>query len=145
MLRKDFIIDPYQVYESSAFHADAILLITAILDDTRLKELLELANTLGLSCLVETHNEREVNRALQCGASIIGINNRNLATFDVDINTTVRLRGLIPAERIVVSESGIHNKSDISLLRHIGINAILVGEALVTSNNVSVKLKELLS
>jgi len=113
LLRKDFIFDPYQVYESRAYGADALLLIVAILSQEQLGELLSLSHSLGLNCLVEVHNEDEVERALLTQAKIIGINNRNLNTFTVDINTTRRLRPLIPQERIVVSESGIRSRSDV--------------------------------
>lgn len=145
LLRKDFIFDPYQVYESRAYGADALLLIVAILSQAQLKELLWLSHHLGLECLVEVHNELEVDRALASGAKIIGINNRNLHTFAVNINVTRRLCCLIPKERIVVSESGIRNIKDVEKLREWGVNAILVGEALVTADNVITKMRELTS
>lgn len=144
LLRKDFIFDPYQVYESTAFGADALLLIAAILSQKQLEELLELSRSLALSCLVEVHNENEVAKALKCGAKIIGINNRDLNTFAVDINTTRRLRPLIPEGRIVVSESGIKNREDIKKMKEWGVNAVLVGEALVTAGNITAKMEELL-
>ncbi|MBN2186728.1 MAG: indole-3-glycerol phosphate synthase TrpC [Dehalococcoidia bacterium] len=145
LLRKDFIFDPYQVYESRAHGADALLLIVAILSQEQLKEFLMLSHSLGLKCLVEVHNEGEVGRALLSEAEIIGINNRALNTFNVDINVSRRLRPLIPRQRIAVAESGIRNQSDVEKLREWGINAMLVGEALVTANDVSTKMKELLS
>jgi indole-3-glycerol phosphate synthase len=143
LLRKDFIFDPYQVYESQAFGADALLLIVAILKQEQLDELLALSRELGLSCLVEVHNESEIERALQSGAQIIGINNRNLNTFKVDFNTTQRLRRLIPADKIVVSESGVSSRQDIDNLKNLGVNAALVGEALLTAADMKAKLKEL--
>jgi len=145
LLRKDFIFDPYQVYESCAYGADALLLIVAILSQEQLKELLSLSHNLELKCLVEVHNEGEVERALLSGAEIIGINNRDLNTFTVALNTTCRLRPLIPPERIMVSESGIKSREDVGKLRKWGINAMLVGEALVTAGDVLTKMRELLS
>jgi len=144
LLRKDFIFDPYQVYESSAYGADALLLIVAILSQEQLEGLLSLSHSLGLSCLVEVHNEDEVERALLSQAKIIGINNRDLNTFTVDINTTHRLRPLIPQQRIVVSESGIRNRGDVEKLKGWGVNAVLVGEALVTASDVQNKVRELI-
>ena len=145
LLRKDFIFDPYQVYESRAYGADALLLIAAILSRPQLEELLSLSHSLGLSCLVEVHKEDEVERALRSKARIIGINNRDLDTFNTDINTTRRLRPLIPQTRIVVSESGIKTRSDAEKLKRWGVNAILVGEALVTANDILTKMRELVS
>ena len=144
LLRKDFIFDQYQVYESGAYGADALLLIVAILSQEQLKELLSLSHSLGLGCLVEVHNEDEVERALFSGAEIIGINHRDLNTFEVDINTTRRLRPLIPREQIVVSESGISSRSDIEKLKGWGVNAVLVGEALVTADDIPTKIRELM-
>jgi len=144
LLRKDFIFDLYQVYESRAYGADALLLITAILSQEQLKELVSLSHSLGLRCLVEVHNEGEVERAVLSEAEIIGINNRDLNTFSIDIDMTRRLRPLIPQERIVVSESGIKNKRDIEKLGKWGVDAVLVGEALVTAGDILAKMKELL-
>jgi indole-3-glycerol phosphate synthase len=144
LLRKDFIFDPYQVYESYAYGADAILLIVANLSQEHFEELLYLSHSLDLSCLVEVHCEDEVERALIGQANIIGINNRDLNTFTIDINTTHRLRPLIPHERIVVSESGISSRSDVETLKGWGVNALLVGEALVTTGNIQAKMKELI-
>ena len=144
LLRKDFIFDPYQVYESAACGADALLLIVAILSREQLEELLAQSRSLALSCLVEVHNENGVEKALLAGAEIIGINNRDLTTFTVDINTTHRLRPLIPEGRIVVSESGIKNRDDIIKLSEWGVNAVLVGEALVTAGNIPAKMEELI-
>jgi len=144
LLRKDFIFDSYQVYESRAYGADALLLIAAILSQEQLKELILLSHSLGLKCLVEVHSKGEVERAVLSEAEIIGINNRDLNTFSIDINMTQRLRPLIPQERIVVSESGIKNKRDIEKLKEWGVDAVLVGEALVTAGNVRAKMKELI-
>jgi len=144
LLRKDFIFDPYQVYESRASGASALLLIVAILSDSELSELLSLSHELGLMCLVEVHNQAELERAIMSGAQIIGINNRNLKTFAVDLETTARLRPLIPQDRIVVSESGIKDRGDVQKLRQWGVDAMLVGEALVTAGDIDKKVKELL-
>ncbi len=144
LLRKDFVLKPYQVFESRAWGADAVLLILAILDDTELKELLSLNHDLGMQCLVEVHNEEELKRALACDVKIIGINNRNLDTMAVDINVTKRLRPLIPSDRLVVSESGIKGRGDVERLREWGVDAVLIGEALVTASDVAAKIKELL-
>ena len=144
LLRKDFIFDPYQVYESRAYGADALLLIVAILNQEQLQGLLSLSHSLGLKCLVEVHNQTDVERALVSGAEIIGINNRDLNTFTVDINTTRQLRSLIPQQKIVVAESGIKNRNDIEKLVDWGVNAALVGEALVTANNILTRMKELM-
>ena len=145
LLRKDFILDTYQVYESHAYNADALLLIAAILEQEHLQDLLALSHSLGLQCLVEVHNEVDVEKALRSGAEMIGVNNRDLKDFTIDINTTVKLRPLIPKEKIVVSESGIRNREDVVKLQKSSINAILVGETLVTSSNIPGKIRELLS
>ena len=144
LLRKDFILEPYQIFESCAWGADAILLIVAILDDTELEELLSLSHALGMQCLVEVHNQNELERALAHNIKIIGINNRDLDTMMVDINVTRQLRPPIPRGRIVVSESGIKGRDDVQKLKEWKVNAILVGEALVTADDVAAKIKELL-
>jgi len=144
LLRKDFILKPYQIFESRAWGADAVLLILAILDDGELKELLSLNHALGMQCLVEVHNEDELKMALATDAKIIGINNRDLDTMAVNLNVTGRLRPLIPSGRLVVSESGIKGRGDIKKLREWGVNAVLVGEALITAGDVAAKIKELL-
>jgi indole-3-glycerol phosphate synthase len=144
LLRKDFIFEPYQVYEAAAYGADALLLIVAILNQEQLEELLALSGELGLATLVEVHNEAEAGRALLAGARIIGINNRNLRTFEVDLNTTRRLRALLPRQQLVVSESGIRGRDDVKKLKGWGVNAVLVGEALVTAGDIPAKLKELM-
>jgi indole-3-glycerol phosphate synthase len=144
LLRKDFIFDEYQLYESAAGGADAILLIAAILSLKQLDKLLATSHRLGLACLVEVHNKFEVAKALQSGARLIGINNRDLNTFDVDIETTHRLRPLVPNGRIVVSESGIGCRDDVKKLEAWGVDAVLVGEALVTAPDIPARMKELL-
>ncbi len=145
LLRKDFIFDNYQVYESRAYGADALLLIAGILSQGQLKELVSLSRSLGLRCLVEVHSQGEVEMVVLSEAEIIGINNRDLRTFAVDINTTRRLRPLIPKEKTVVSESGIRSRKDMEKLRKWGVDAVLVGEALITAGDVRTKMKELLS
>lgn len=144
LLRKDFIFDTYQIYESRAYGADALLLIVAILSQKQLEELVSLSHSLGLKCLVEVHNEDEVERAILNKAEIVGINNRDLNTFAVDINTTYRLRPLIPQQQIVVSESGIRNGNDIEKLGKWGVDAVLIGEALITAGDITGKMKELM-
>jgi indole-3-glycerol phosphate synthase len=144
LLRKDFLFDPYHIYESRAFGADALLLIVATLAPAQLKELLFLSHQLGLKCLVEVHNEAELAVALKTEARIIGINNRNLDTLKVTLNTTKRLRAFIPPDRIVVSESGIKDPEDVGMLRHLRVDAILVGEALMSAPDIAAKMKELL-
>jgi indole-3-glycerol phosphate synthase len=142
LLRKDFLFDPYQVWESRAYGADAILLIAAILSDAQLRELMALAGELEMDCLVEVHNEAEAERAVEAGAEIIGINNRDLRTFEVDLATTERLRPLIPMDRVVVSESGISTRADVERLADCGVHAVLVGEALITARDVRTKVLE---
>ncbi|MFC2071431.1 indole-3-glycerol phosphate synthase TrpC [Chloroflexota bacterium] len=144
LLRKDFIVDPYQIYESRAYGADCLLLIVAILTPAKLETLLELSHQLSMSCLVEVHNEAELEIALSSQARIIGINNRDLSTFAVDLTTTERLRPLIPQDRIVVSESGIKDRSDMERLRQWGVDAVLIGETLMSADNIAAKMKELL-
>lgn len=143
LLRKDFIFDPYQVYESRAYGADAILLIVASLEPQQLIDLITLSNNLGMQCLVEVHNRQEMKVAVHCGAHIIGINNRDLKTFTVDMDTTRKLCSFIPPGTITVSESGIHSKADMLRLNMWGINAALIGEALVTCPDVLQCIKEL--
>ncbi|CAH1851862.1 indole-3-glycerol phosphate synthase TrpC [Convivina praedatoris] len=128
ILRKDFTIDPYMIYEAKAAGASAILLIVAILSDQQLTDYLALAQELGLSAIVEAHDQDEIKRAVQAGAEIIGVNNRNLKDFTVDFGNTQRLRENIPANIAVISESGIQSRSDVLQLEQAGINGILVGE-----------------
>jgi indole-3-glycerol phosphate synthase len=144
LLRKDFIFDPYQIYESRACGADSLLLIVAILSPRPLAELIGLTRQLGMECLVEVHNEAELEIALKSSARIIGVNNRDLSTFTVDINTTRHLRPLIPADRTVVSESGIKDRADMARLRQWGVDAVLIGEALMSAPDIAAKMKELL-
>lgn len=143
VLRKDFIFDEYQVYESRGAGADAILLIAAILDKDLLKGLMELASTMGMDSLVEVHDEADIKKALDAGARIIGINNRDLKTFEVDMDTTVRLAPLIPGERTIVSESGINSHADIMYLKKAGASAFLIGEAILRERDMRAKLREL--
>ena len=144
LLRKDFIHDPYQIYESRAYGADSLLLIVAILRPEKLQELLRLSHELGMSCLVEVHNEAELEIALNSEVEVIGINNRDLNTFNVDLTTTKRLRPLIPQDRIVVSESGIKDRGDMKKLKKWGVDAVLIGESLISAPNIAAKMKELL-
>jgi indole-3-glycerol phosphate synthase len=144
VLRKDFILEPYQLVEARAWGADAILLIVAILDYVTLQHLVAESHRLGMQCLLEVHNEDELKRALKCDAQLIGVNNRNLDTLEVDISVTQKLRPLIPPERIVVSESGIKRREDIEKLKDWGVDAVLIGEALVTAGDIPAKIKELL-
>jgi indole-3-glycerol phosphate synthase len=141
-LRKDFLFDPYHLWEARAYGADAVLLITAILDDAALRDLIAQARELEMDALVEVHDEPEVERALRAGADLIGINNRDLRTFDVDLATTERLRPLIPNDKVVVSESGITGRADVERLADCGVHAILVGEALMTATDVREKMRE---
>lgn len=145
LLRKDFIFDEYQVYEAAVHGADALLLITAILEQKQLEDLLALSHKLGLDCLVEVHNEAELITALLAGSEIIGINNRNLATFEVDTDTTRRLRLLIPPEVVVVSESGIKTTADMKKMKECKVDAVLMGEALVTADDIPAVIQELIS
>ena len=145
VLRKDFLFDPYQVLEARALGADAVLLIVAVLDGGLLQELLDLTASLGMAALVEVHDAVEVEAALKAGAGMVGINNRDLRTFDVDLETTRLLRPLVPPECVVVSESGIHARDDVARLRDWGVDAMLVGESLVRAGDVARKVRELLS
>jgi indole-3-glycerol phosphate synthase len=144
LLRKDFIIDPYQVYEARDYGADCLLLIVAILSPAQLSELLQLSQQLGMMNLVEVHNTAELEIALNSGAAVIGINNRDLNTFKVDLKTTSTLRPLIPADRLVVSESGIKTRKDMEKLQEWGVNAALIGEALMASPDIAAKMRKLL-
>ncbi len=143
ILRKDFTVDAYQIYEAKFIGASAILLIVALLDDDKLRSFLEIAHSIGLSALVEAHDEAEIKRAMAAGAGIIGVNNRDLKTFIVDINNSVRLRKLVPKEIVFVSESGITTADDIEVLRKNGTNAVLIGECLMRSEDKKQMLKEL--
>ena len=143
VLRKEFIFDPYQVYESRAYGADAILLIAAMLAPDALRELRELAESFWMQCLVEVHDEDELKMALDAGAEIVGINNRDLRTFETDLGVTERLAPLVPNGKIVVSESGISSSEDLQRVKGAGANAVLVGEALITAPDIGAKLREL--
>ena len=143
VLRKDFLFDPYQVYEARAIGADAILLIVSILDPVQLKDLLELALELGMQSLVEIHDESELEVAVDAGAPIIGINNRDLRTFVTDLAVSRGLAPLVPKDKVTVSESGINTPQDLRDLSDCGVNAVLVGEALVTAPDVASKVREL--
>lgn len=142
VLRKDFIIDQYQIYEAKMIGADAVLLICALLSEEELQGFIELSNRLGLSSLVEAHTEVEVEKAVKVGAKIIGVNNRDLNTFDVDINNCIRLRSMVPDNIVYVAESGIRNAEDIKLLKKNNINAALVGEALMKSVDIKKQISE---
>ena len=144
VLRKDFVIDEYQVYEARAHGADAVLLIAAALEEGVLRSLLSLSHDLGMGCLVETHDEGELDVAVASGARVVGINNRDLRTFRVALSTFERLRPRVPAGRIVVAESGIHTPADVRRLASAGADALLVGEALVTAEDIAAKTRELL-
>lgn len=143
VLRKDFMIDAHQVVQARALGADAILLIAAILDDITLKKLFDLATAYGLHCLFEAHNKKEVKRVVDCGARIVGINNRNLKTMEIELSTFETLRGDIPDGIVVVAESGILCKEDAMRMKQAGADAILVGEALMRSSNLRALMKEL--
>lgn len=144
LLRKDFIVDPYQVYQARVAGADAILLIAAALGDEKLLELAELANELGLDTLLEVHNGAELERALQLPVDLIGINNRNLQTFVTDLSVTESLAGKIPRRQIAVAESGIHSRTDIERLQKSGAGAFLIGESLMRETDIEAKLRSLL-
>lgn len=143
VIRKDFIIDPYQVYEARAINADCILLIVACLSDRQLNELSQLASKLGMDVLVEVHDAEELARALPLDLPLVGINNRNLRTFETRLETTMELLKQIPEDRIVVTESGIHTKDDVAYMRNNKVNAFLVGEAFMKADEPGEKLREL--
>ena len=142
-LRKDFTVDEYMIYEARLLGASAVLLICAILDEKTLKNYMQICDTLGLSALVEAHDEEEVKLALSVGAKIIGVNNRNLKDFSVSNENSRRLRALIPKDVIFVSESGVKNAEDIRALREIGVDAVLIGETMMRAADKTGKLKEL--
>ena len=145
LLRKDFIIDPYQVYEGRAAGADAILLIVAALGDAQMRDLYALTHELGMTALVEAHNEWEMERALQLGAKLIGINNRDLKTFHVDLATTARLARMVDDAALLVAESGIFTAADAREMARLGAAAILVGESLITAPDMVALVRELSS
>ena len=143
LLRKDFIFDEYQLLEARASGASAALLIVAMLDDVLLKELLRFARNLGLAPLVEVHSRPELERAMNAGATLLGINNRDLKTFEVSLDTTLELRQHVPADVTLVAESGIHTQADVARLADSGIDAMLVGESIVVADEVGAKVREL--
>ena len=142
-LRKDFTVDEYMIYEAKALGASAVLLIVSILSETQLREYIKICDELGLSALVEIHDEKEALTAVNAGARIIGVNNRNLKDFSVDTENSRRLRNLIPRDILFVSESGVKTADDVNALREIGADAVLVGETLMKAENKCDKLKEL--
>ncbi len=144
VLRKDFTIDPYHLYEARANGADAVLLIAAILEDSLLRDLMTEAATLGLDALIEVHDERELAREPVTDAPLIGITNRDLRTFDIDLATTERLRPLAPPGATIVSESGIFTREDMIRLERAGVDAVLIGESVVTAPDPADKIRELL-
>lgn len=145
LLRKDFVVDAYQVYEARAAGADAVLLIVAALNDGALETLYRAIQSLGMAALVEVHDEAELDRALGLGPRVVGVNNRDLRTFDVDLETTARLRARVPAGTLLVAESGIQARADVARLARMGADAMLVGEALVCAGDVAAKVQELLA
>jgi len=143
VIRKDFIIEPYQVYEARAINADCILLIVSALTPEKLQELFELAHSLEMDVLMEVHDEQEMEVALKTGARLIGINNRNLRTFETSLDTTINMLDMVNENHILVTESGIHTKDDVQLMRDNNVNAFLVGEAFMRADNPGEKLAEL--
>lgn len=143
VLRKDFTVDAYQIYEAKILGAGAVLLICALLRTERLAEYIHIADSLGLSALVEAHNKQEIDSALQAGARLVGVNNRDLKTFEVDIQNAVRLREHVPAHIPFVAESGIKTPQDIQLLQENGVDAVLIGETLMRSGNIAKALSDL--
>ncbi len=144
LLRKDFTIHPYHIFQARVAGADAVLLIVAVLTPEQLKEYIEIAASLSLASLVEVHTEEELKIALDADAAIIGINNRDLRTFNTTLDTTFKLLELIPEGKVVVSESGIYTRDDVEALREVGVNAILVGESLMRSPDIGEKVRELI-
>ena len=145
LLRKDFICDPYQIYEARAAGADAILLIAAMLDLNRLRDFHAIAQENHLDVLLEVHDEAEMETALQTDCTLIGVNNRNLRTFETDLGTTGRLARMMPAERLLVAESGINSRADIERLLAVGAKAFLIGESLIREADIGAKLQEMLN
>ena len=144
ILQKDFILEKYQIYEARLYGADSILLIAAILSGKKIEDFFTLAHQLGMSAILEVHNNEDLKKVLVTEAKIIGINNRNLRTLKVDIGTTLKLREKIPSGKIIISESGIKDYKEIQLLKKCGIDGILVGETLLQSKNIVEKMKELI-
>lgn len=144
VLRKDFIIDEYQIYEAAVIGADAILLIAALLAQSQIEEYIKLAKEFHMDCLVEIHDAKEAAKAVKAGAEIIGINNRDLTTFEVDLANTFRLINLLPEDKIIVSESGIKSSADIQLLRQTRVNAALIGETFMRAADKPAQMRELM-
>ena len=144
LLRKDFTIDPYHIYQARVAGADAILLIVAALTKDQLREFMDIAESLSLASLVEVHTDTELEIALDVGAEIVGINNRDLRTFHTDLATTFSLREFLPTGKVVVSESGIYTRADVESLREAGVNAILVGESLMRSPDIGEQVRKLI-
>lgn len=145
VLRKDFVIDAYQIYEARSAYADLILLIVAALDDAQLKDFYTLTSDLGMTALVEVHTETEMDRALTLGAQLVGVNNRDLRTFDVDLMTTAKLAKMVPEGVLLVAESGIRTGEDVHQMGTFGASAVLVGEHLVKSGDIAAKVREMSS
>lgn len=143
VLRKDFVFDPYQVFESAVAGADAILLIVAMLDDSQLESLRSLTEELGMDALVEVHNSQEMDRAAGCGAKLVGVNNRDLRTFEVSLETSIQLAPLAPRDALLVSESGLTTRSDVQRLREHGFHGFLIGETLMRAHCPEAALREL--
>jgi len=143
ILRKDFTIDLWQIYQARFLGADAILLIVSVLSDDELKRFQDVAGILGMQCIVEVHDKEETLRAIDAGANIIGINNRNLKTFDVDLKTTEMLMNYIPKDKAVVSESGIKSREDMVYLKELGVDAVLIGETFMRAPSINDKINEL--
>lgn len=143
VIRKDFIIDPYMIYEAKLLGASCVLLIAALLDTDAIREYKKICDTLGLSALVEAHDENELHSSIDAGARLIGVNNRDLKTFTVDIGNSIRLRNIVPKEILFVAESGIKNADDIQALRDAGVNGVLIGETLMRSRDKAGTLKQL--
>jgi len=144
IIRKDFIIDPYQILESKVYKADAILLIMAILNDNQIKKFISIAKDYNLDCLIETHSEEELKRAINIGYPLIGINNRNLNNFTVNINNALNLISNIPNNFTIIAESGIKTRDEINRYNDMGVFNFLIGESILKSNNISKKIKELM-
>ena len=135
MIRKDFTVDDYQIYQAKCMGADAVLLICALMDEKRLSHFLTICSLLGMDALVETHDEEEIKMAVSAGAKVIGVNNRNLKDFSVDFSNAVKLRHLIPKEAVYVAESGVSQINDVAVLRQAGVDAVLMGEVLMRAKN----------
>lgn len=145
LLRKDFVVDEYMIYEAKVMGADAVLLICAILSDEQLQQYFQLADSLGLTALIEAHDQEEVNRALAVGARLVGVNNRDLHTFAVDLNNSIRYRKTVPEDVLFISESGIRGREDIARLVENGVDGVLIGETMMVASDRVKAVKEFLS